>query len=266
MYFDRNIKFLRRRHRLTQKNMADLLKLTRSSLNGYENNISRPTYELLVDFSNFFRISVDTLLKLDLSLLSEFSLQQIEKGADPYIRGSDLRVLITTVDLDNKENIEMVGEKAKAGYATGFADLEYIKELPRFSFPVLSKNKKYRSFQISGDSMLPIPDGSWITAEYIQDWLSIKDDSLVIVLTLQEGILFKKIQNRLEEHHLIVLSSLNPWYKAIEIHVSEIREIWKFNHFLSQTVPELNLPEDAISQAMLEMKRDMEIIKQKLNM
>jgi hypothetical protein len=33
------------------------------------------------------------------------------------VRGSQLRVLATTVDAQNEENIELVNEKAKAGYA-----------------------------------------------------------------------------------------------------------------------------------------------------
>jgi hypothetical protein len=64
----------------------------------------------------------------------------------------------------------MVPEKAKAGYTTGYSDPEFISELPVFQFPLLSKNKKYRTFQISGDSMLPIPEGAWVTGEYVQDW------------------------------------------------------------------------------------------------
>ena len=47
------------------------------------------------------------------------------------------------------------------GYTRGFADPEFVKVLPVFQLPFLSRDKKYRTFQISGDSMLPIPDGSY---------------------------------------------------------------------------------------------------------
>jgi pyruvate formate lyase activating enzyme len=43
-----------------------------------------------------------------------------------------LRVIATTVDSENNDNIEFVNEKAKAGYATGFAYPEYIGNLPVF--------------------------------------------------------------------------------------------------------------------------------------
>mgnify|MGYP001068192552 CR=1 FL=1 len=264
MHFSSNIRFLRKRKQLTQLNLAQLLGITRSSLNGYENDIARPSLETLIEFSHFFKISIDNLLKIDLSKLSELNLQQLESGGDPYVRGTQLRVLTTTVNSENKENVEMVNEKAKAGYATGFADPEYISELPRYSLPLLSGNKKYRSFQITGDSMLPIPEGAWITAEFIQDWSSLKPGELVIVLTLQEGIVFKKISSLKAEESLLILESLNPAYPALEIHWSDIREIWKFTHFLSSKIPESILPEDSLNEAVFVMKKDIDWIKKQL--
>ena len=53
-------------------------------------------------------------------------------------------MLTTTVDSKNKENIEVINQKASAGYRTGFADPEYIKVLPTFQLPFLSADKKYR--------------------------------------------------------------------------------------------------------------------------
>src|SRR5665648_762449 len=83
---------------------------------------------------------------------------RLESGFDVFVKGSKLRVLTTTVDSTNTENIELVPEKAKAGYMRGFADPEFVRELPVFQLPFLSPERKYRTFQISGDSMSPIPD------------------------------------------------------------------------------------------------------------
>ena len=111
-----------------------------------------------------------------------------------------MRILATTIDRSNKENIELVSEKAKAGYATGYADPEFIRELPVFALPFLSGQKKYRTFQIMGDSMLPIPGGAWVTGEFVQDWYQIPDGAGSIVVTLDEGIVFKIIQNHIASH------------------------------------------------------------------
>jgi hypothetical protein len=47
--------------------------------------------------------------------------------------------------------------------------------------------------------MLPVPSGSMIFAEYVDDWTQIKDDSLCIVVTHSEGIVFKKVINYLKK-------------------------------------------------------------------
>jgi hypothetical protein len=90
---------------------------------------------------------MDTLVRVDLTALSESQLSELENGFDVYVRGSRLRILATTVDLANRDNIELVGEKAKAGYKRGYADPEYIRELPVFQLPFLSSERKYRTFK-----------------------------------------------------------------------------------------------------------------------
>ena len=139
MYFSSNIKFLRKHRSRTQDDVAFALNMKRSTLSGYENEVAEPNIEALVAFSKYFNIAIDTLVKVNLSTLSEGQLSQLERGFDPYLKGSNLRILTTTVNSDDRENIELVTEKAKAGYATGFADPEYIKVLPTFSMPFLSR-------------------------------------------------------------------------------------------------------------------------------
>jgi transcriptional regulator with XRE-family HTH domain len=173
MYFSSNIKLMRKRKGRTQDEVSHALKMKRSTLSGYENEVSQPTVTVLIAFSKYFGIAIDTLVLVDLGSLSESQLSQLERGGDVYLRGSNIRVLATTVNSRNEENIELVPEKAKAGYATGFADPEFIKELPVFSLPFLSRQKKYRTFQLNGDSMLPIPHGAWVTGEFVQDWNTI---------------------------------------------------------------------------------------------
>ncbi len=163
MFFSSNIKFLRKRRKRTQDDVAVSLDMKRSTLSGYENNVAQPGIAVLLAFSQYFNVAIDTLIKVDLKSLKESQLSQLENGFDVFIKGSGLRVLVSTVDSSNRENIELVPEKAKAGYTTGYADPEYVKELPVFQLPFLSAEKKYRTFQISGDSMLPVPSGSWVT-------------------------------------------------------------------------------------------------------
>jgi transcriptional regulator with XRE-family HTH domain len=264
MYFTSNIKFLRKRRGRTQDDVAAVLNLKRSTLSGYENGVAQPGIDILVSFSGYFNMSIDTLLKIDMTKLSESQLGELERGYDAYIKGSNLRVLTTTVNSENRENIELVAEKAKAGYTTGYADPEYIGELPVFNLPFLSGNRKYRTFQLKGDSMLPIPDGSWVTGEFLQDWMNIVTGKAYIVFTLNDGIVFKILENNIYSNGKLILYSLNPLYEPYEVHINEIKEIWKFVNYISSELPEPVLPEKQIFQSIAMMKNDLERIKTRL--
>jgi transcriptional regulator with XRE-family HTH domain len=244
MYYSKNIKYLRKRRNRTQDDMAYALKMKRSTLSGYENGVAEPGINALSSISKYFGIAVDTLIKIDLSKLSESQLYELEHGKDVYLTGGKLRVLATTVNQENDENIELVPEKAKAGYSSGFADPEYISQLPVFQLPFLSRNKKYRTFQLAGDSMLPIPDKSWVTGEYLQDWNMIRSG--------------EAYENRL------ILYSLNPVYEPFEIHVNEIREIWKFVNYISSEIPEPVLTADQLAKTVANLKHDMNVIKTRI--
>lgn len=251
MYFDSNIKFLRNRKKLTQDQLALALEIKRSTLNNYENGISGPSILSLVILSDYFHVAIDTLLRVDLAKLRESQLYELEHGQDVFLKGSNLRVMATTVDRQNRDNIELVSEKAKAGYTNGFSDPEFISELPVFQLPFLSSERKYRTFQISGDSMLPIPDGAWITGEFMPDWTEIKSGELYVVLTLNEGLVFKQLKNELAEHGHLQLISLNPAYQPYQLGATEIREVWKFVHYISKEITESQLTD---SQVTLQLK------------
>jgi len=262
--FASNIKLLRKRRGRTQDDVAFALDMKRSTLSGYENEVAQPGIEALLQLSNYYGVSVDTLLKIDLSGLRESELSQLEKGYDVFITGSKIRVLATTVDSGNNENVELVNQKASAGYRTGFADPEYIKVLPTFHMPFLSKEKKYRTFQINGDSMLPIPDGSWVTGEFVQNWNLIRDGQPYIILTLNDGIMFKVVFNLIRTESRLSLHSLNPLYEPYDVEIKDVREVWKFVHYISSAMPEPNLPKEDLTATVAALKKDMEKLKRQV--
>ncbi len=263
--FAKNLKFLRKRRNFTQEDVAQSLDFKRPTLSGYENEVSEPGISDLLKLAEFYKISLDTLLKIDIASMSEFQLRQLESGTDPYIRGSNIRVLATTVNHDNEENIELVTEKAKAGYKTGFADPEYIKVLPTFTLPFLSKNRKYRTFQISGDSMLPIPDGSYVTTEFIPNWNLIRDRRAYVILTHDDGVVFKVVENQIREFKKLVLHSLNPVYSPYDIPLTDIREVWQFVHYISPELPEPLNDNDRLLRSVNELRQEVAVIRKEIS-
>ena len=226
MHFSKNLKFLRLRRKKSQTDLAVELEITRTTLSGYERNV-QPPFRTLIRISEYFNVSLDALVKYNLEVLSEFQLSQIEKGFDIDITGNKLRLLTITIDDKGKENIELVPVKAQAGYTNSYGDLEFISSLPRFKLPFLPENKTYRTFQIKGDSMLPIPENSWITCSYLENWEYIKNGKAYIIVTKNDGIVFKLVYNQLKDGTLLLVSS-NRNYNPYEIQISQVLEIWQF--------------------------------------
>ena len=233
MYFSTNLKFLRQLRKKSQEEVAVLISVPRTTLNNYENGTTPGQLQKVINLADLFEVSVDMLLRIDLTKLSKDEILQLENRSLNDISGKNLRVLATTVDSENEDNIELVGEKAKAGYKSGYADPDYIKELPVYQLPFLPRNRKYRTFQVSGDSMLPVKDKSWITCEYVDDWNSIRDGQPYVILTVEDGIVFKLIYKDIEDKKRMLLCSTNPIYKPYHISISDVKEVWKCKLLMS---------------------------------
>lgn len=261
MYFAKNIKLLRTRKKCSQEETSAALDIPRSTYSGYENETAEPSLATLVKMSKYFNVSIDKLLKTDLAKLSEMQIHEIESGFDIDISGNKIRVLATTVNNKNEENIELVPENARAGYMAGYADPEFIKVLPTFSLPFLSKDKKYRTFPISGDSMPPVTNGSYVTGEYVQNWNTIKSGFPYIILTRDEGIVFKIVYNKLKESKTLQLVSTNPYYEPYDINIKDVVEIWKFVNYISKDIADTGNEKDLLASTVMNLQKEIRQIK-----
>ncbi len=261
IFFNSNIKLLRTRKNRTQNDIATELEIKRTTVNALENSISQPTVPQLQAFSKYFGIAIDTLINVDLNRLSESQFTDLQNGFDVFIRGTKLRVIATTVDSENNDNIEFVNEKAKAGYVTSFSDPEYIGNLPVFQLPFLSKEKKYRAFTISGDSMLPIPSGSVVIGEFIQNFYNIKKGEGYIIVTREEGIVFKIVGDYYSHKRSLLLTSLNAAFKPYELPIAELKEAWKFVCYLHNEIPEPETDIRKVMQTVNELKFEIQNLK-----
>lgn len=228
---NKNLKFLRSQQGLTQKQLAEKLGLKQAAIGAYEEERATPPLTSLMDIARIFGVSIDNLVNHDLSRLP----QKEWKGR---IMNRSREVLAITVDHSNKENIELVSQKASAGYLSGYHDPEFVKDLPKISLPVLPKNKTYRAFEIQGDSMLPIQPGSIIFGEYIEDTTSIKNGKLYILVTRQDGIVFKRIFDFADREGKFLLVSDNRQYQPYAVDAADILEVWAAKGFFSNQFPE----------------------------
>lgn len=222
---------------MSQEALAAKINLSRSKLNALENGQTKaPQPGDLIASSEFFGISIDSLLKVDLAKLGELKLRELEAGNDVYMTGTQVRVLAITVNKENKENIEYVPIKARAGYRSGYNDPQYLAELPKFSIPNLPRGYTYRIFPTVGDSMEPIPEGSDIVTRYVEDWTSLKQDSpCIVILKGEQDFVFKQVTVGAGK---ILLKSFNDLYASYEVDAGDVLELWKLVKYMTDEIPE----------------------------
>jgi len=210
-----NLKYLRKKHNLSQQAFAEILDIPRTTLGDYEREKTEPNIPMLLKMAAYFTINVDNLL------IENLQLENYKIAESP-----DLKVLAISVDNNNEGNIELVDTKAEAGYLDSYQNPEYIKELPKFAVPNIPSGT-YRAFEIQGDSMLPVQSGSIIIASYIEQLQDIKNNKTYIVISKRDGLVYKRVLLNSEANKL-VLKSDNDLFVPYELEFSEVDEIWQY--------------------------------------
>lgn len=250
--FTKNLRFLRKKKGHTQLSFSELLDIKRSNVGAYEENRAIPKFSVLTKMADYFEITLD-----------EFINDDINEDWKPTSKSSssNLRVLSVTVDANNNENIELVPVLASAGYLNGYNDPEYVKELPKFSLPMFNQGT-YRAFEIKGDSMLPLPSGTFIVTEYVENWQDIKAGQTYIIVSRNDGVVYKRIGNKFKEDKGVKLVSDNKSYDPYWVETADILEVWKAKAFMSTEFPD-PVPENSIeglASMMMEMQKTIKTV------
>lgn len=214
--FSDNIRTLRMKNKISQEKLAESLLITRGRYVKYEDGTSEAPYEILKKIAHYYHISIDLLLCVDVRKIPVDDLLKLENNR---------LVLPITVDKNGNNFIEIVTQKAKAGYLNGYADPEYIENLQQISLPFLGPGK-HRGFPVEGDSMPPHEEGSIIIGRYIENLGDVRDGKTYILITVSEGMVYKRLNKN--KKNILIVESDNNFYPTYEIKVSDILEIWEF--------------------------------------
>ena len=215
----KNIKHLRALKGLTQEQLSFELDITKSRIGSYEEGRSEPHIDTLIQLSNYFNLPIDALVKNDLTLGT----------TDTFIDIGNQRMLFPIkVDENNNDVIEVVTKEASAGYLQGYTDTEYVANLPIMSLNFLPTGK-HRAFPIKGDSMHPwVKDGDVVVCEYLESVKQVKHNYCYIILTRNDGLVYKRIFTSKLEEGFLTLSSDNKMYQPYLLHLADVLEIWQF--------------------------------------
>lgn len=223
MNLNEKIRLIRRELGLTQSALAEKLGVTRASLGAYEEGRAAPSYQFLLSLADLAGTKVDDLLR------------------------ESNRIKVTRNETPGQ--IPLVPVRAAAGYQKGFPDDEYVSELPHISLPFLGKGN-FRAFEIMGDSMLPLPSGSIVIGEKVERLSDLKDGRTYVLVTRNEGIVYKRVFNHIRDQGVLTLVSDNSKYKPYTVDPMEIHEAWAAKAYISQEFPMGSRHPDSYRDAM----------------
>lgn len=247
-YAGKNLKYLRKLRGWTQEDFATRLKIKRSLLGAYEEERAEPRLEVLELVSDLFKVSLDELFLKDLGET---------KGS--YIAKRRAQKLATEPTV-----IQFVPVKAAAGYLNGFADPEFIDELNTFTLPMLAPGQ-YRAFEILGDSMLPTPSGSIIVGEKLEDLEAVKTSNTYIVVSRQEGIVYKRVMKNPRSKQKLTLVSDNPVYQPYQVDASDIVEVWQAQMVITRANLQQRWDVDQLATIVTNLQEQVSSLKKKMN-
>ncbi|NRT10456.1 helix-turn-helix domain-containing protein [Flavobacterium sp. 14A] len=251
--FSDNIRNLRIKRKISQEKLAESLAITRGRYVKYEDGTSEAPYDILKKIAQYYHISIDLLLSVDVRKVP----------IDELLKLEDNRILLPiTVNKDGDNFIEIIPHKARAGYLSGYSDPEFIENLQQISLPWL-RNGKFRAFPVDGDSMPPHKSGFYIVGRYIETLGEVRDGKTYILLTKNEGIVYKRLNKN--GKNALVLHSDNAYYKSYEVKASEILEIWEFACSLAteEFTPD-DLTPESLKDVLMDLRREVREVRAKL--
>jgi transcriptional regulator with XRE-family HTH domain len=244
-----NLKYLRKLRGWTQEEFANKLGIKRSLIGAYEEERADPRLEVLEIVGEMFKFSLDELL-----------LKDVSNTSGNYLAKRRQQKMMSV----ERNVIHFVPVKAAAGYLAGYADSEFIDELNTFTLPMLAGGN-YRAFEIIGDSMLPTPSGSIIVGEKTDDLEDIKSNQAYIVVSRNEGIVYKRVVKNAKVKNKLTLVSDNPQYQPYQVNAEDVVELWQAQMVISKVSQQQRWDMTTLASMVNNLQTQVSTLKKKMN-
>lgn len=244
---NKNLKYLRKLRGWTQEEFAQKLRIKRSLLGAYEEERAEPRIDILEAVADMFKLTLDDLLRRDVS-----------DNKTSYLSKRRAQKLV-----NGRGDIPFVPVKAAAGYLAGYADPEFIDELNTFTLPMLSGGD-YRAFEIVGDSMMPTTSGSVIVGEKVQNMDEIKTNHTYVVVSKTDGIVYKRILKNTRQKNKFTFVSDNPAYQPYNVAAEEILEVWQAQMIISRANTQQRWDVNNLANLVTNLQQQVSVLKKRM--
>lgn len=245
---NKNMKYLRKLRGWTQEEFATKLRIKRSLLGAYEEERADPRMDVLEAVADMFKLTLDELLRKDIS-----------DNKNTYLARRRAQKMA-----NGRGDIPFVPVKAAAGYLAGFADPEFVDELNTFTLPMLTGGD-YRAFEIVGDSMMPTPSGSVIVGERVEALDDVKSNNTYIVVSRTDGIVYKRIMKSSRQKNKITLVSDNPSYQPYTVNTEDVLEIWQAQMIIAKANTQQRWDVNQLAGLVSNLQQQVSVLKKRIS-
>ncbi len=245
---NKNLKYLRKLRGWTQEEFANKLRIKRSLLGAYEEERADPRIDVLEVVCDIFKLTLDEILRKDLS----------DNKSNYLAKRRAIKMA------SGRPDIPFVPVKAAAGYLAGYGDPDFVDELNTFTLPMLTGGN-YRAFEIIGDSMLPTPSGSVIVGEKVDNLDEVKNNTACIVVSRNEGIVYKRVQKTGRTRNKLTLVSDNQVYHPYTVNAEDVLEMWQAQMVISKANQQNRWDMGHIANIVSDLQEQVVSLKKRIN-
>ncbi len=148
----------------------------------------------------------------------------------------------------------LVKANAIKDYLANCQKVDYLRSLPTISLPFINSERS-RAFEMGNDFPL---QNSIVIGNGISDWSEVKDGKFYVLLTAQQGVIYRRVYNQVKIKGALLLSSDNPTIPSFEISIKDVVEIWEVNSFISQQLPEPHISLERVKDLVDDLTHELD--------
>ena len=139
-------------------------------------------------------------------------------------------------------------------YLANCQKVDFLKTLPTISLPFIVADRS-RAFEAGKDFPM---QNSIIVGTGISDWSDVSDGKFYILVTAQQGVIYRRVYNQVKIKGALLLSSDIPTIPSFEISIKDVVEIWEVNSFISQQLPEPHISLERVKNIVDDLSNELD--------
>lgn len=214
---------------MSQQAFSELFDLKRATLGAYEEQRSEPRIDTIIKIANYFSISIDDLLKNELTVNDLLKFK------------ADLTTDTAKIPKDIFPEIGCVTDELVIDYPFSFEKDSFIESLPKIQLPI-SKDENPRAFVVQNLEMTHLDRGFYpkdiVIGQKVapKNYKNLPNGTLCVAIT-PDRLVFRRYFFSSGE---ITLRADHANIENIVLSISSIKELWEIKYVFCKRIPDFS--------------------------